>query len=280
MTYFGWESSDKIRIEVRTNNEYFKVKEIGVQIIHEDDELQLVNDCTPHKLKENRVQIIYEESKGGLLSPEVCVIGEPNASMHNYNPENYKFVLNTDVNVKDFADGNGFVTNLRKAVYGGVFRDGEGKWILGYYGRMRDVERMAQDPYQLQKSDYENIIAKWAIYKGLTIILEKGWSNILIQTTYWPAVEDLYNITTSNVETPLEHKDGGILSTSGRMVLKDISFLRSRCNCTLSYFFPKEDKLAKLIAELGKGTDDELVVLENPPDNLEIKDILSAKMKM
>ncbi|XAR49139.1 hypothetical protein NMG60_11032229 [Bertholletia excelsa] len=248
----SYKSMDKVRIEVLTNNKYFKVKEIGVQIIYKE----------------------YEESQ---LIDKVYLNGESYASIHDYTPHNYKFTLNTDVIKRDMGD-----YFLKDVVYGGVFRDGEGKWILGYYGHIGDGQRMVKDfDGMYEMYEIETILAEWVIYKGLTIILEKGWSNILIQSANWEVVQKLHNITTSHVCTPSEQYEYYYEPLASRsMVLKDILFLCSSCNCTLSYICPTRNKLAKLIAELGKGSDDELVVLENPPDDLEIKDILLAEMKM
>ncbi|XAR49283.1 hypothetical protein NMG60_11032438 [Bertholletia excelsa] len=96
ISYYRLQSMEKLHVEVLTNNEYFKVKEIGVELIYEeyeDSELpcnSLLREepsiyiNSPHNSKENRIQIISEESKEGQLSPEVCVIGEPYATIHNY----------------------------------------------------------------------------------------------------------------------------------------------------------------------------------------------------
>lgn len=62
-----------------------------------------------------------------------------------------------------------------KAGFGGLFRDHEGKWLLGYYGKFNSVSVLEAE--------------LWGIYWGLTIMFEKGYNNIHIETDSLAAVQ-------------------------------------------------------------------------------------------
>lgn len=64
--------------------------------------------------------------------------------------------------IKHNMDGCYYEFN-KKAGFGGVFRDSSGKWILGFYGKATST------------CGFEAEL--WAIYRGVTIILEKGMYN-------------------------------------------------------------------------------------------------------
>lgn len=66
-------------------------------------------------------------------------------------------------NVKLDTDGWWYETN-GKGGFGGIFRDQKGDWILGYYGKLTCDSSLEAEI--------------WGIYRGLTIILEKGLTNI------------------------------------------------------------------------------------------------------
>ncbi|CAL5397166.1 unnamed protein product [Camellia sinensis] len=52
--------------------------------------------------------------------------------------------------------------------FGGLIRDEKGAWICGYYGRMESCISLEAE--------------LWAVYKGLTIILQKGFNNMTVET--------------------------------------------------------------------------------------------------
>ncbi|CAL5403638.1 unnamed protein product [Camellia sinensis] len=76
-------------------------------------------------------------------------------------------------NIKLNADGC-VKESLGKAGFGGLFKDAKSSWILGY-SRKLDVATSLE-------------VEMWAIYRGTTIIHEKGWRNVIIETDYHDAV--------------------------------------------------------------------------------------------
>ncbi|XP_028092237.1 uncharacterized protein LOC114292475 [Camellia sinensis] len=70
-----------------------------------------------------------------------------------------KLKLNTDGSTRRLGGGGGF---------GGLFRDETGSWISGYYGRV--------EIYTSLKAEL------WAVYKGLTIILQRGFNQVILET--------------------------------------------------------------------------------------------------
>lgn len=66
--------------------------------------------------------------------------------------------LNTDGCFYEFNKTSGF---------GGIFKDCLGSWMLGYYGKANCTSSLE--------------VEIWALYLGLTIILEKELSNVTIE---------------------------------------------------------------------------------------------------
>ncbi|KAG5549055.1 hypothetical protein RHGRI_014428 [Rhododendron griersonianum] len=56
----------------------------------------------------------------------------------------------------------------RNAGIGRIFRDTKGTWILGFYGKLN--------------AESSTTVEIWSIYRGLTIILEKGLVNVDIES--------------------------------------------------------------------------------------------------
>ncbi|GMP39345.1 hypothetical protein CsSME_00010214 [Camellia sinensis var. sinensis] len=52
--------------------------------------------------------------------------------------------------------------------FGGLLRDERGAWVCGFYGKMQMGTNLEAE--------------LWALYKGLTILLQKGINNVLIET--------------------------------------------------------------------------------------------------
>lgn len=59
--------------------------------------------------------------------------------------------------------------------YGGLFRDERGAWLHGYHGKLEEATSMEAE--------------LWAVYRGLTIMLEKGMKDICIETDSEQVVE-------------------------------------------------------------------------------------------
>ncbi|CAL5322980.1 unnamed protein product [Camellia sinensis] len=105
----------------------------------------------------------------------------------------------------------------------------------------------------------------WGIYRGLTIILEKSMHDITIETDSEQMVLHINNTTPSN------HPH--------RALLEDIKFLMLRCNCDVSHILREGNKCADGLANMGVNHVENLVVLDNPPNeiaNLLIADIVGA----
>ncbi|CAL5349330.1 unnamed protein product [Camellia sinensis] len=141
--------------------------------------------------------------------------------------------------------------NPGPAGYGGLFRDARGTWIFGYHGKL-----------EVATSEEAEL---WGIYRGLTIILEKSMHDITIETDSEQMVLHINNTTPSN------HPH--------RALLEDIKFLMLRCNCDVSHILREGNKCADGLANMGVNHVENLVVLDNPPNeiaNLLIADIVGA----
>lgn len=80
----------------------------------------------------------------------------------------------------------------RKAGFGGLFRTDQGSWELGFYGKMATSSSLE--------------IEIWGIYRGLTIILEKGWTNTHIES------DSLTTVTLFNEGANTNHPQSNILN--------------------------------------------------------------------
>lgn len=111
-------------------------------------------------------------------------------------------------NLKLNTDGSWFETR-GKAGFGGLFRNDQGEWKLGYYGKMA------------ARSSLETEI--WSIYRGLTIILEKGLSNVQIESDSQTAVI-LFN-------------DGATANHPQSNIINDGKYLLNRTGSSLTHIF-------------------------------------------
>lgn len=139
-----------------------------------------------------------------------------------------QFKLNTD---------GCWYESTRKAGFGGLFRNAHGEWELGYYGRM------------IANSSLETEI--WSIYRGLTIVLEKGLTNVQIHSDSQTAV--------------LLFNDGATLNHPQSNIINDGHYLLSRTGCTLIHTYRSANACADFLAGLGAEQEEELVVTNSPP---------------
>lgn len=105
----------------------------------------------------------------------------------------------------------------------------------------------------------------WGVYRGLTIILEKSMTHILIETDSEQVVLFIKGDTPPNF--------------AQRALLEDTKFLMHRCNCSISYTPREANKCADGLANLGATHQDNLVVLDDPPSaivSLLIADMVGA----
>lgn len=151
--------------------------------------------------------------------------------------EAYKTILMTDPtkhkltpwfppsigNIKLNTDGCWY-ESIRKAGFRGIFRDDQGKWVLGYHGKLA------------AGSSLETEI--WGIYRGLTIILEKGLSNVHIESDSLKAV--LFN-------------EGPSVNHPHSNILQDGKYLLNRTGSTLSHIYCGANECADFLAILAQN---------------------------
>lgn len=109
----------------------------------------------------------------------------------------------------------------------------------------------------------------WGIYRGLTIILEKGWRNSQIESDSQTAV--------------LLFNEGANMNHPQSNILNDGKYLLARTGSTLNHISRSANECADCLAHLGAEQDEELVVVSSPPlalreffvrDSLNIRQIL------
>lgn len=147
-------------------------------------------------------------------------------------------------NIKLNTDGCWY-ESTRKAGFGGIFRDDKGSWILGYHGKTA------------ARSSLETEI--WSIYKGLTIILERGLSNVQIESDSQTAVI-LFN-------------DGPSANLPQSNILHDGRYLLNRTGSTLTHIYRGANKCADFLAHLGAEQEQDLVVSSSQP--VEIREYMN-----
>ncbi|GMQ00802.1 hypothetical protein CsSME_00047717 [Camellia sinensis var. sinensis] len=90
----------------------------------------------------------------------------------------------------------------------------------------------------------------WGIYRGLTIIMQKGLTNIDIETDSQTAMELI--------------RDGTVANSPYRALIKDANFLLRCCQCTLKAIPREANQSADALANLGVNQHDHTVFLEDP----------------
>ncbi|KAL7243119.1 hypothetical protein ACSBR1_015521 [Camellia fascicularis] len=138
-------------------------------------------------------------------------------------------------NIKLNADGCA-KESLGKADFGGLFRDTKSSWILGYSGKL-DVATSLEAEI-------------WAIYHGTTIIHEKGWRNVIIETD----CQDVVNLI----------NEGAHPNCSYRALVEDIKFLTSRMDCIIKHIFQEANQCADTLAHMRENQVEDLKIYEDP----------------
>ncbi|GMP95759.1 hypothetical protein CsSME_00044682 [Camellia sinensis var. sinensis] len=130
-----------------------------------------------------------------------------------------------------------------QAGFGGLFQDERRQWVLGYTRKLESTTSLQ---------------AKlWAIYRGLTIILEKGWREIQVKTDCKVTVN---RITTS---------DEQLQNYPFRALLFDIKALLQRTECHITHIYREGNKYADELARLGVAQAVNLEVYDDPPQSLQ-----------
>ncbi|GMP65273.1 hypothetical protein CsSME_00026140 [Camellia sinensis var. sinensis] len=135
-----------------------------------------------------------------------------------------------------------------QAGYGGLLRDDTGLWLWGFYGKLGHC-------YSLEAE-------LWAIYRGLTILFQKGTKDVVIESDSELAINQLQN--------------GPCLNSPYKAPIEDAKFLLKRCNCSLQYTPREGNKCADWLANMGVSQDKHVLVLEEPPE--EVKALLIADL--
>ncbi|CAL5396480.1 unnamed protein product [Camellia sinensis] len=127
-----------------------------------------------------------------------------------------------------------------QAGYGGLLRNVTGTWLWGYYGKL---------------GHYTNVEAElWAIYKGLTILFQKGTIDVEIETDATQVIK----LT----------QDGPNHNSPYKAIIEDTKFLMKRRNCTLGHTLREGNKVANRLANIGVEQDNHVVILEDPLENV------------
>ncbi|GFY96654.1 hypothetical protein Acr_11g0009600 [Actinidia rufa] len=123
---------------------------------------------------------------------------------------------------------------------GGFIRHDRADWIKGFYCRLPDVSAIEAE--------------LWAIYRGLTIILEDGLNQVEMETDFQTAVEII--------------QEGLHERTSSRNIVQELCLLLRRCNSKMSYMPREANRCAVALAKMGADQNETLVILQQPPKAL------------
>ncbi|XP_028081991.1 uncharacterized protein LOC114283389 [Camellia sinensis] len=91
----------------------------------------------------------------------------------------------------------------------------------------------------------------WGIYRGLTMVLEKGLHEVIIETDSTLAEEFLNKGPPSNCPF--------------RSIVEDSRDLIRRCNCSIQHILQEDNKCTYLLANMGADQLEPLVVVDEPP---------------
>ncbi|CAL5395922.1 unnamed protein product [Camellia sinensis] len=124
-----------------------------------------------------------------------------------------KLKLNTDGSSKG---------DPRQSGYGGLIRDKVRTWVWSYHGYLGNCTSLE--------------VELWEIYKGLTIIMQKGLSNIEIETDSQTTMELV--------------RDGAAGNSPYKAVIEDANFLLRRCSCLIQAIPREANQCANALANL------------------------------
>ncbi|CAL5416037.1 unnamed protein product [Camellia sinensis] len=105
----------------------------------------------------------------------------------------------------------------------------------------------------------------WGVYRGLTIMLEKGMKGICIETDSDQVVKLIQGEFSQHFLQ--------------RALLEDTKFLMKRCNCNVAHILREGSKSADGLANMGVNHQDSFVFLNDPPSeiaNLLVADIFGS----
>ncbi|XP_058189471.1 uncharacterized protein LOC131307071 [Rhododendron vialii] len=187
-----------------------------------------VNNCNLVDLGFSGPKFTWNNGRKGManvqkrLDRALC-----NEEWRNLFPEGH-LKLNTD---------GCFYESTNTAGFRGVIRDSSGNWILGYYGKATCTSSLE--------------VEIWAIYRGLTIILEKGMSNVTIEFDSSVAV-GFYN-----EGPPVDHPH--------RHVVEEARRIAAWTNSSVVHIYRQANQTADCLARLGSQQNQNLVVSSSIP---------------
>ncbi|CAL5395033.1 unnamed protein product [Camellia sinensis] len=132
--------------------------------------------------------------------------------------------------------------------FGGLLWDERGGWICGYYGQLQMGTSLE--------------VELWALYKGLTVILQIGLSNVLIETD-----------TTQVVKLPEEET---VANCPFRNLVDDAKILLRGCKCTIQHIWKEGNLYADALTKLGAEQPEDMLAVNEPP--AEIRSLLVRDM--
>lgn len=132
--------------------------------------------------------------------------------------------------------------------FGGLLRDERGAWICGYYGRMQMATSLEAE--------------LWAVYKGLTVILQKGLYNVLIETDAAQVVKLMEEEIADNCPF--------------KSLVDDAKILLRGCECTIQHMWKEGNLCTDALAKLGAAQPEDILVVNDPP--AEIRGLLVQDM--
>nr|GEY44318.1 ribonuclease H protein [Tanacetum cinerariifolium] len=152
--------------------------------------------------------------------------------------------LNTDESSKG---------NPGPSSFGGLIRDGKGRWICGYMGKIKGKTCTAIEA------------ELWSVYKGLCLIKEKNMSNLFIET---------HCETVMRLGWKEADNDHALKS-----IMDDITKMMKEQKCVMLHTRRDGNQCADHMARLGGTRCKEYIVFEEPPMTLKpylLRDIEAA----
>ncbi|XP_028120890.1 uncharacterized protein LOC114318232 [Camellia sinensis] len=121
-------------------------------------------------------------------------------------------------------------------------------YVGGYYGRLQPGTRLEAE--------------LWALYKGLTIILQKGLSNVTIE------------ISATHVVQLMEDESGD--KCPFKNMVEDAETLLRGCNYAIQHVWKERNLCVDAMAKFGAAQLEDIIVVNEPP--VKIKSQLVADM--
>ncbi|KNA07999.1 hypothetical protein SOVF_166670 [Spinacia oleracea] len=130
----------------------------------------------------------------------------------------------------------------RKASIGGVFRDHNAKFLLGYAESIENTD--------------STIAELAALLRGLEIILENGWSDVWLEGD----AKALVNIIV---------KRGTMKSLEAQRYVSHINTIIPEINnCTMTHIYREGNRVADKFAEIGQQLENPRIWRHAPPDEV------------